>query len=305
MFLHHDKEVFKEIIVETGNHLGIKSVIIEKDYYVTIALMILNSKFNGIVFRGGTSLSKSYGIVDRFSEDIDISIDASKQEMTEGRKRKLKQAVVDTIHEMGLEVYNLSDTKSRRDYNQYTAKYNSIYSTISSVKSELIFETYVATAPYPYELRKIDNYIFRFLKEMNYLDLALKYDLLPFEMKVQDVSRTYIDKVFALCDYYMNGMFEKHSRHIYDLYQIDMLILFDDEFRQLIKEVRKARSNVSVCLSAKPGVDINKLLREIIESKCYKNDYLERTEKILFTPISYDTAIRQLEKVIESGCFSE
>lgn len=114
MFLHDEREVFKELIVETGKHLGIKNIIVEKDYYVTIALKILNSKFNGIVFRGGTSLSKSYSIIDHFSEDIDISIDTAEGEMTEGRKRKLKQAVVDTINDMGLEVFNLNETRSRR-----------------------------------------------------------------------------------------------------------------------------------------------------------------------------------------------
>lgn len=39
MYLHDEREVFRELIVETGKHLGIKKVIVEKDYYVTIILL--------------------------------------------------------------------------------------------------------------------------------------------------------------------------------------------------------------------------------------------------------------------------
>lgn len=39
----------------------------------------------------------------------------------------------------------------------------------------------------------------------------------PFEMKVQGIDRTLVDKVFAICDYYMRNRVKKHSRHIYDI----------------------------------------------------------------------------------------
>jgi len=40
----------------------------------------------------------------------------------------------------------------------------------------------------------------------------------PFEMKVQGIDRALADKVFAVCDYYLQGKVAKHSRHLYDIF---------------------------------------------------------------------------------------
>jgi predicted nucleotidyltransferase component of viral defense system len=55
---------------------GIISKAIEKDWWVTLVLRLLfTSKYaTYFVFKGGTSLSKGWGIIDRFSEDIDIAL---------------------------------------------------------------------------------------------------------------------------------------------------------------------------------------------------------------------------------------
>ena len=44
------------------------------------------------------------------------------------------------------------------------------------------------------------------------------YGLYPFDMKVQGLDRTFVDKVFAICDYYLQDNINKHSRHLYDVY---------------------------------------------------------------------------------------
>ncbi len=77
MNLHHDHEAFSELIVAASNELHIPPGIVEKDYYVTLALRELASRVKGMVFKGSTSLTKCYQILDCFSEDIDISYAAS------------------------------------------------------------------------------------------------------------------------------------------------------------------------------------------------------------------------------------
>ena len=84
MFLHEDREMFADIIREVNTRTGIPANIIEKDYYVTIILYLLASKEPGIVFKGGTSLSKCYKLIDRFSEDIDITFT---EHIGEGRRK--------------------------------------------------------------------------------------------------------------------------------------------------------------------------------------------------------------------------
>lgn len=86
MYLHNDREAFEQLIAATSTKLSIEPTIVEKDYFVTITLGELNKKNENFVFKGGTSLSKCFGIIKRFSEDIDISFDQAAGVLTEGKK---------------------------------------------------------------------------------------------------------------------------------------------------------------------------------------------------------------------------
>lgn len=57
MNLHHDREVFEELIVGAANELAIPTNVIEKDYFVTITLKALSDKLEDMVFKGGTALT--------------------------------------------------------------------------------------------------------------------------------------------------------------------------------------------------------------------------------------------------------
>ena len=73
MFLHNDEELFKDVIVATAVDQNRPVAIVEKDYYVTMILKLLAQVEPRCVFKGGTSLSKCHHVIDRFSEDIDIT----------------------------------------------------------------------------------------------------------------------------------------------------------------------------------------------------------------------------------------
>ncbi|MDR0852555.1 MAG: nucleotidyl transferase AbiEii/AbiGii toxin family protein [Clostridiales Family XIII bacterium] len=283
----------------------IDTAIIEKDYYVSIVLNTLNAKYENLVFRGGTSLSKCFGLINRFSEDIDLSVDVSAAPLTEGKRKQLKKAILATFDELGLQSLNPDDTRSRRDYNRYVTQYESIYSDTTAVKNEVIIETYLATIPTPNTEMKVGNYIYQLLQKIDRPDIVQQYQVAPFEMKVQDIRRSYIDKVFALCDYCLQGKTDNHSRHIYDLYMLDGQIDFTPAFAALVRDVRAVRKNIAVCDSAKDGVNINELLSIIVESECYKQDYLSKTEQLLFTPVPYEIAVRCLNRTIQANCFAD
>jgi hypothetical protein len=95
----------REVFIETGVRLGIPPFHVEKDYWVCWTLVALfnnNTVGPHLVFRGGTSLSKGWGLINRFSEDIDLSmnrewlsndseIDTSfADDSKSGRERRLK-----------------------------------------------------------------------------------------------------------------------------------------------------------------------------------------------------------------------
>ena len=301
MNLHDDREAFEELIAGTANELAIPTNIIEKDYYVTIALKALSEKIDDMVFKGGTSLTKCYQLLDRFSEDIDISYTAESGIPGEARKKHLKRAVVDTMEELNLPIINIDETRSRRQYNCYRAEYTSIYGLITILKPELVVETYVALLPFPTTKRLVDNYIYRFLRGIDRLDIAETYNLMPFEITTQTIERTLVDKVFAICDYYMQGKTERHSRHLYDIHKIVTSVGITDEMKRLVPEVRAVRSNLSMCPSAMEEVSVTNILYEIIDKQVYKMDYENITLGLLFIPVTYQAVIQSIRQLAESG----
>ena len=301
MNLHDDREVFEELIAGTANELAIPTNIIEKDYYVTIALKALSEKIDDMVFKGGTSLTKCYQLLDRFSEDIDISYTAESGIPGEARKKHLKRAVVDTMEELNLPIINIDETRSRRQYNCYRAEYTSIYGLITILKPELVVETYVALLPFLTTKRLVDNYIYRFLRKIDRLDIAESYNLMPFEITTQTIERTLVDKVFAICDYYMQGKTERHSRHLYDIHKIVTYVGIMDEMKRLVPEVRAVRSNLSICPSAMEAVNVTNILYEIIDKQVYKMDYENITLGLLFVPETYQAVIQSIRQLAESG----
>ncbi|MDD9149358.1 nucleotidyl transferase AbiEii/AbiGii toxin family protein [Sporolactobacillus sp. CQH2019] len=85
----------------------------------------MQTNFPEIVFKGGTSLSKCYHLINRFSEDIDINFQQDVNK-TGTEKRKLKQAIMNSANEIGMHLENEDDIKSRRDFNRYQFSYSSI-----------------------------------------------------------------------------------------------------------------------------------------------------------------------------------
>jgi predicted nucleotidyltransferase component of viral defense system len=76
LFEHAD---FDQGVLQAESHFksqGLRAAIIEKDYYVTEALRIIAATAGEkVIFKGGTSLSKGWNLIQRFSEDIDIFLD--------------------------------------------------------------------------------------------------------------------------------------------------------------------------------------------------------------------------------------
>ena len=295
-FLHKDREQFLEAINLTEHQTGIMAQAVEKDYYVTMMLRLLSDRLSYIVFKGGTSLSKCHKVIKRFSEDIDITVDTA---LSQGDKKKLKYVIVDIVEELGLKIINLNETRSRRDYNKYIIAYDTVLPMLNeAMQPEVLIETSYMTVSFPTVVLPVSNYI----GEMMITEapgLIQKYTLEPFEMKVQGINRTLAEKVFAVCDYYLDNSIKKHSRHIYDIYKLLPLVELDNNFRELAVEVRELRKISPKCPAAQEGVNIPELLKIIILKQAYKSDYQEITEKILEERVSYDVAIEALKQVAE------
>ena len=299
--LHNDKETFEQVILKVANETGIEPSIIEKDYYVTLFLKRIVQLQPNIIFKGGTSLSKCYKVINRFSEDIDLNID-TQSKPTEGQRKKLKENIVSIIDEFGFTLDNADNVRSRRNYNRYIIDYPTVFSS-NFLKEHLIIETAVYIKAYPCERLQATSIIYDYLKQNGYEDLIQKYGLEPFELNVQTASRTLIDKLYALGDYYLSDAVQEHSRHIYDIFKLSDIVSLDANLKQLVSEVFDERKPHEQCRSAKDGIDMNVLLQEIIDKDIYKKDYENITEKMLFEDVPYSTAIKTLQKIVDYKLF--
>ena len=143
-----------------------------------------------------------------------------------------------------------------------------------------------------------------FINAVNLASEQIKnFRLDPFEMKVQGLDRTLVDKVFAICDYYMQDRVKKHSRHIYDIYKLLPVISQNEEFKNLIKDVRSVRAMTNICPSAQPEVNVPELLNFLIENEVYRDDYEKVTARILEEDVNYETAIKAVKEIAVSGLF--
>lgn len=301
--LHENTEEFRNTVLFAAKQNRLTPAIVEKDYYVTLILKGLKERLPFIVFKGGTSLSKCHKVINRFSEDIDVTIDTK---LSQGQMGNVKESIKAIAQEMGMSIPNIHETHSRRNYNKYCLVYDTVVEKLhADLESKVILETSYAEVSFPTVILPVRSYIGDILMA-EAPEMIESFGLVPFEMKVQGIDRTLIDKVFAICDYYMKGDVRKYSRHIYDIFKLLPMVLLDDDLRRLVKEVREVREkNTSICLSAQPGVNVPEILMEIVNKGVYRADYETVTLRILEEEVSYEAAIESLKVIAASGIFDE
>lgn len=304
MYLHRDRETFKDMVEQAADSSGRTPAVVEKDYYVTLILKLLSEQLAECVFKGGTSLSKGFHVIDRFSEDIDITF---KEHIGESRRKKLKNVVLKGIsEELGMPVANWEETQSDRDYNAYLFSYESAFGLQDDRLPQYVkLETALGSYSFPTQTVEIRNYIGDYLEGRGRVDLAERFSLDRFSMNLQSLERTYIDKVFALCDYYLQGKSKRYSRHLYDIYKLTPLIEFNDGFAALIQEVREHRSKMRICPSADEAVDVPSVILGFCDNSFYREDYQAITDYFTKDAVSYDDVIGQMRMLATSNLFEK
>lgn len=224
MLLHDNKEALEEAIRATAQHLSLPIEYVEKDYWVTYALKELASSNIGehIVFKGGTSLSKAYNLISRFSEDIDIAV------LTEGlspnqTKRKVKRAsnIISKIYTK----INSPDNSTGSDFRKVRFQYprmNSSDPVDGQITDSLLLEVNAFADPEPYKNMPLSSYIADFFNSSGQESAVKEFELEAFEMNVLCTTRTVCEKVMGLVkashgDDHINQINNK-IRHLYDIH---------------------------------------------------------------------------------------
>ena len=113
------------------------------------------------------------------------------------------------------------------------------------------------------------------------MQLSIPFEAANTEINVQSIERTFIDKVFAICDYYIQDMQDRDSRHLYGICKLLPFVKLDQNLNDLVNVVRRDRMLSKNNPSAQLQYNIPNMLQEIIQNKFYEPDYNFITKKII------------------------
>ena len=224
MIFHEDKD-FADAIQKAGEYFKLRPIFIEKDYWVTFVLKNLSQSeyVNAVIFKGGTSLSKAYNCIDRFSEDIDLAL-LKETGINDNQLKKIMKGVEAEISK-GLEYmenHAMEEKKGRNRRTFYNYPKALSEKEFGEIKDNIQIELNTFTNPVPHQKIEIESYLAYFLRKNQFESFIEKYALHPFELNVLTRERTFFEKLLSLIRLSYNGVDElkRKIRHFYDLHRL-------------------------------------------------------------------------------------
>ena len=241
MKLHNDTKLFKEFIDNLNAKTGIDSDIIEKDYYVCTILRDLASKQDEYkaYFKGGTAVYKILNTMNRFSEDIDLTVKIIPEQTNNKNKTRLEKSASGYIIS-GLEFMN-DEKINKKGTVTGLYRYNSVYNYTNNQLHKAGFiqvEATSFTVSEPYKKYKIEPLIYKLASDDEKYILKNKFDVCDFDILIITLERIFIDKIFAAEFYYTRKMYYDTSKHLYDIAILSREKCIDD----LLKDKDKMNS---------------------------------------------------------------
>ncbi len=225
-----------------AEHPGVNQVAIEKDWWVTVTLKALFQADcrESLIFKGGTSLSKGFNIIERFSEDIDLAINHSFfgiEKTGKSQREKLRKMARAYIHEtlssqldvrlkeMGVSGYSIENVSQVQDKNGEWRPIDSdkdptvillhypsiLEDTINYIPSRVKIEISCLSMDEPTEIRHISSLIGDSFDGEDTDTESLVRTVMP--------TRTFLEKLFLLAEEFQKDKprSARMSRHLYDL----------------------------------------------------------------------------------------
>jgi hypothetical protein len=250
--LSADDEARSGLFTATAQRIGTTPQNVEKDFWVC---WTLDALFNGIpegprlLFKGGTSLSKGFGLIRRFSEDIDVTVfrddlgEAHSVEDLQKLSGKKREAALDAIREAceafingpmltnltkiaaeasernGIPAGQLKIVQDDKDKQTLLVRYPTATEADAYIPKVVKIESGAKSALDPNSLRSIRPYL---EQDAPGLDLEVEH------VTIVDAERTFWDKVVILHGlrrwYDLKGVLKgggnRISRHYYDLHEL-------------------------------------------------------------------------------------
>ena len=231
IWLNYTKSEKLVILQQTATAKKILEQAVEKDWWISAVLMALSksSLSDFLQFKGGTSLSKTWGVINRFSEDIDLTIshsffnlpDDTPQQRTSIRRKAfhyIKDTLINELHKIlkkndinDFEIHFTTENSSAM-VTTVEVKYKSILTTIIDYVLPVVkIEFSAMSLDEPYQVKELTTLIHSVYPNVDNDIKCIFKSVLP--------ERTFLEKIFLLHEEYQkdNPRTTRMSRHLYDL----------------------------------------------------------------------------------------
>lgn len=294
---------FQDLVRITADRTGLPPAAIEKDYYVVGALRILTGEMSDqFIFKGGTSLSKGWDVIKRFSEDIDILF------VSEENDIRLSKGELDRRMKKAEEVLNGDPrfegefvTSSKGVHRTIRLNYSSNWEPVTSIPAKILVEMGTRGGLFPQQKREITSYLF------DVAGSGIAADLEPISVDCLDFKRTFVEKLFTIYAAFEKDLAKGKMRHYYDLYMLtereDVLeFIGSDDFRKIFEDVR-AFSELSfpgqVCPPNSSYSDWPALYPNENNRAAMNADYRSNRDLFFTEPPTLDAILERLQAVLK------
>jgi predicted nucleotidyltransferase component of viral defense system len=234
------------IFTETAGRMGLPAPAVEKDWWVmrTLELVFQTEIAPHTVFKGGTSLSKAWNLIDRFSEDIDLALDRKfmdfdkpDSEMNGSQVKKLRKVSCEYITEKYLphlknaffdagfaevELRLIPIQSADEDPVKIEVAYPILTERVAYINPPVVIEIGSRSQKEPFSETKFSSFVGELFKGRNFADSNIT-------IPTVNPERTFLEKIFLLHEEFQQPAekvkVDRQSRHLYDLEK-----LMDTEF---------------------------------------------------------------------------
>ena len=296
-----------------------KSCFFEKDWYTTQVLKTLSQiedpRF-GLVFSGGTSLSKGYGLIDRFSEDIDFKVKEFKDGMTRTDRRQLRMKMAEVIESIpGLKLIN-KDRFTRKDGTDFfmaEVGYQPYFPLDGSLRDCIQVELNFKQPVLAVQMRSLPSLVNRYANEAPEIP----------SFACVNLSETAADKLGALSwrvlskepdnqDLTDRGYYDPRTiRHLYDLAYLAPQVIDDPQWADLSYrtiDLDRGRDKTGKLNENNPRQLLTGLMEKLSGNKLYAEHYEDFVQSVAYgSSKSFADALDSLNslssKVIEQEAY--
>lgn len=243
MNLHESRDDFLELISHTSAYFELPQTYIEKDYFLTKCLyhLSLHEKAQHVVFKGGTSLSKVYKALYRFSEDIDLALLPCHTWSGSKKSRVLRQIFTQASTDLTDAPGNVLATGSHYKAKRFVFPRAFQEESLGEVTDTILLECNAYTTPTPFVVKELRSLIAQWAIDTKKSKIIEEFGLQDFEFQVLCWKRTFCEKILGLIAAAERDELGDKVRHFYDItlllrhVEIDTFLREDEQFFPLMR----------------------------------------------------------------------